>query len=123
MFNTTGMNRESPGRTSNNRRGTGNNRDGTGTAPPRQSYGKAPVNVVRVPKTGALPERHRHSMGLRRGITSDDRALPGSDAGIDTVSAGAFTGAQPGHYRQQLGLCRDAVGFHRGTTGDNRDKP
>ncbi|KAH3835550.1 hypothetical protein DPMN_108903 [Dreissena polymorpha] len=30
MCNTSGMNRESPGRTSNDRRGTGNNRDGTG---------------------------------------------------------------------------------------------
>ncbi|KAH3866620.1 hypothetical protein DPMN_029717 [Dreissena polymorpha] len=29
MFNTSGMNRESPGRTGNDRRGTGNNRDGT----------------------------------------------------------------------------------------------
>ncbi|KAH3856116.1 hypothetical protein DPMN_098696 [Dreissena polymorpha] len=30
MFNTSRMNRESPGRTGNDRRGTGNNRDGTG---------------------------------------------------------------------------------------------
>ncbi|KAH3851429.1 hypothetical protein DPMN_093911 [Dreissena polymorpha] len=30
MFNTYGMNRESKGRTGNDRRGTGNNRDGTG---------------------------------------------------------------------------------------------
>ncbi|KAH3703256.1 hypothetical protein DPMN_078287 [Dreissena polymorpha] len=30
MFNTFGMNRESPGRTGNDQRGTGNNRDGTG---------------------------------------------------------------------------------------------
>ncbi|KAH3815501.1 hypothetical protein DPMN_144025 [Dreissena polymorpha] len=30
MFNTSGMNRESPRRTGNDRRGTGNNRDGTG---------------------------------------------------------------------------------------------
>ncbi|KAH3775834.1 hypothetical protein DPMN_177241 [Dreissena polymorpha] len=29
MFYTSGMNRESPGRTGNDRRGTGNNRDGT----------------------------------------------------------------------------------------------
>ncbi|KAH3703335.1 hypothetical protein DPMN_078369 [Dreissena polymorpha] len=54
------MNRESPGRTGNDRHGTGNNRDGTGNnrdgteAPlgpyrPRQSYGNAPVNAVRVP--------------------------------------------------------------------------
>ncbi|KAH3791648.1 hypothetical protein DPMN_145137 [Dreissena polymorpha] len=61
------MNRGSPGRTGNERRGTennrdgnGNNRDGTGNnrdgtiAPPgpykpQQSYGNAPVNVVRVP--------------------------------------------------------------------------
>ncbi|KAH3812766.1 hypothetical protein DPMN_141205 [Dreissena polymorpha] len=117
MFNTSGMNRESSGR----------------TRQPRQSYGNAPVNAVRVTKTGALPERHRHSPGHRRGITDDDRALPGSDVGIDTVSAGgvtvyrgsagtlpAFTGAQPEHYRRQLGLCRDAAVFHRGTTGDNR---
>ncbi|KAH3815974.1 hypothetical protein DPMN_144513 [Dreissena polymorpha] len=33
MFNTSGKNRESPGRTGNNRCGTGNNRDGT-VAPP-----------------------------------------------------------------------------------------
>ncbi|KAH3863620.1 hypothetical protein DPMN_026608 [Dreissena polymorpha] len=60
MFNTSGTNRESPGWTGNDRHGTGNNRDGTwnnrdGTvAPPgpyipRQSYGNAPVNAVRVP--------------------------------------------------------------------------
>ncbi|KAH3864647.1 hypothetical protein DPMN_027670 [Dreissena polymorpha] len=67
MFNTSGMNRESPGRTGNDRRGTENNRDGTGNnrdgtvAPPgpiqtRQSYGNAPVvaggdpvNAGRVP--------------------------------------------------------------------------
>ncbi|KAH3830648.1 hypothetical protein DPMN_103967 [Dreissena polymorpha] len=30
MFNTSEMNRESPGRTGNDRRDTGNNRDGTG---------------------------------------------------------------------------------------------
>ncbi|KAH3784658.1 hypothetical protein DPMN_162621 [Dreissena polymorpha] len=41
MFNTSGMNRESPRRTGNDRRGTGNNRDGTGNnrdgtvAPPK----------------------------------------------------------------------------------------
>ncbi|KAH3821593.1 hypothetical protein DPMN_123357 [Dreissena polymorpha] len=33
MFNTSGINRESPGRTGNDRCGTGNNRDGT-VAPP-----------------------------------------------------------------------------------------
>ncbi|KAH3855728.1 hypothetical protein DPMN_098300 [Dreissena polymorpha] len=43
MFNTSGMNRESPGRTGNDRRGTGNNRDCTGNNTPRQSYGNAPV--------------------------------------------------------------------------------
>ncbi|KAH3696000.1 hypothetical protein DPMN_083464 [Dreissena polymorpha] len=32
-INTSGMNRGSPGRTGNNRRGTGNNRDCNGTAP------------------------------------------------------------------------------------------
>ncbi|KAH3705048.1 hypothetical protein DPMN_080111 [Dreissena polymorpha] len=30
VFNTSGMNRESPERTGNDRRGTGNNQDGTG---------------------------------------------------------------------------------------------
>ncbi|KAH3860730.1 hypothetical protein DPMN_023649 [Dreissena polymorpha] len=54
------MYRESPGRTSNDRRGTGNNRDCTGNnrdgtvaSPgpyrPRQIYGNAPVNAVKVP--------------------------------------------------------------------------
>ncbi|KAH3799193.1 hypothetical protein DPMN_152799 [Dreissena polymorpha] len=58
------MNRESPGRTSNDRRGTGNNRDGDGNnrdgtvAPPgpiqtpaelRQRPGGAPLNGGRVP--------------------------------------------------------------------------
>ncbi|KAH3726253.1 hypothetical protein DPMN_052111 [Dreissena polymorpha] len=67
------------------------------------------MNAVRVPKTGALPECHRHSTGLRRGITGDDRGE---------------TGALPhGGFRRCYGipgLCRDAAGFHRGTTGDNR---
>ncbi|KAH3881525.1 hypothetical protein DPMN_005451 [Dreissena polymorpha] len=57
MFNTSGMKRESPGRTGNDRRGNGNNRDGT-LAPPgpkhtpaelRQRPGRAPVNAGRVP--------------------------------------------------------------------------
>ncbi|KAH3846825.1 hypothetical protein DPMN_089132 [Dreissena polymorpha] len=58
------MNRESPGRTGNDRRGTGNNRDGTdnnrdGTVTPpgpiqtraelRQRPAVAPVNAGRVP--------------------------------------------------------------------------
>ncbi|KAH3712372.1 hypothetical protein DPMN_072072 [Dreissena polymorpha] len=64
MFNTSGMNRESPGRTGNDLRGTWNNRDCTGSnrdgtlAPPgpkhtpaelRQRPGGAPVNAGRVP--------------------------------------------------------------------------
>ncbi|KAH3709763.1 hypothetical protein DPMN_069227 [Dreissena polymorpha] len=85
------------------------------------------MKAVRVPKTGALSECHRHSPGLRRSITGDDRA--DADAGIDTVSAGGVTvyralpgrcRLSPGHYRRQPGLCRDAAGFHRGSTGDNR---
>ncbi|KAH3819096.1 hypothetical protein DPMN_120828 [Dreissena polymorpha] len=103
-------------------------------------------------KTGALPECYRHSPGLRRDITGDDRgetrgvavALPWSDAGIDTVSAGgvtvyrgsagtlpAFTGAlpattgampgrcrlSPGHYRRQPGLCRGLIGINSSQSG------
>ncbi|KAH3778860.1 hypothetical protein DPMN_180335 [Dreissena polymorpha] len=64
MFNTSGINRESPGRTGNGRRGTGNNRDGTGNnrdgtvvppgpiqTPPelRQRPGGSQVNAGRVP--------------------------------------------------------------------------
>ncbi|KAH3801382.1 hypothetical protein DPMN_155031 [Dreissena polymorpha] len=45
MFNTSGINRESPGRTGNDRRGTGNNRDGTGN----NRDGNAPLNAGRVP--------------------------------------------------------------------------
>ncbi|KAH3700051.1 hypothetical protein DPMN_075017 [Dreissena polymorpha] len=101
-----GDDRDEPGKTGAPPGKTGAAPGTTGTAPPRQSYGNAPVNAVR--KTGALPERHRHSPGLRRGITSDDRALPGSDDGIDKVSAGGVT------------VYRGSAGFHRGTTGDNR---
>ncbi|KAH3821597.1 hypothetical protein DPMN_123361 [Dreissena polymorpha] len=100
------MNRKEPGRTGNDRCGTENNRDGT-------SYGNAPVNA----KTCALPERHWHSPGLRRGITGDDRALPVPAGLWYTGALPAFTDAQPGHYRRQPGLCRDAAGFHRGTSG------
>ncbi|KAH3752625.1 hypothetical protein DPMN_187246 [Dreissena polymorpha] len=80
--------------------------------------------------TGAPPGHYRRRPGWNRGVAV---ALPGSDAGIDTVSAGGVTayrcsawtlsvffGAQLGQYRRQPGLCRDAAGFHRGTTGDNR---
>ncbi|KAH3837188.1 hypothetical protein DPMN_110568 [Dreissena polymorpha] len=131
------MNRESPGRTGNDRRGTGNNRDGTGnnrrapgttgTAPslhrgpyrPRQSYDNAPVNGVRVP---ALC---RNATGIHQGSAGALPATTGVKPGLPVVLryTGAlpdFTGAQPGHYRRQPGLCRDAAGFHRGTTGDNR---
>ncbi|KAH3803333.1 hypothetical protein DPMN_131591 [Dreissena polymorpha] len=63
MFNTYGMNKESPSRTGNERRGTGNNRDCTGNnrdgtlappgpkhtpAEPRQRPSGAPVNAGRV---------------------------------------------------------------------------
>ncbi|KAH3854886.1 hypothetical protein DPMN_097444 [Dreissena polymorpha] len=67
------------------------------------------MNAVRVPKTGALPECHRHSPGLRRGITGDDRGETGS---LPHGECRRFYGIP--------GLCRDAAGFHRGTTGDNR---
>ncbi|KAH3852389.1 hypothetical protein DPMN_094896 [Dreissena polymorpha] len=70
MFNTSGMNRESSGKTGNDRRGTGNNRDGTGN---NRDGTVAPPGPIQPP-------------------------------------ALAFAGT----------LCRDAAGFHRGTTGDNR---
>ncbi|KAH3741122.1 hypothetical protein DPMN_047841 [Dreissena polymorpha] len=77
---------------------TGNNRDGNVAPPgpirPRQSYGKPPTVYK---KTGALPERHRHSPGLRRGITGDDQGSTGAADGV-TLSPG----------------------LNRGTTGDNR---
>ncbi|KAH3707835.1 hypothetical protein DPMN_067251, partial [Dreissena polymorpha] len=89
-----------------------------------QSYGNAPVNAVRVPNATGI---HQGSAGA---LSSTTGVKPGRchtvSAGVVTVyrgSAGtltAFTGAQPGHYRRQRGLCRDAAGFHRGTTGDNR---
>ncbi|KAH3768844.1 hypothetical protein DPMN_170060 [Dreissena polymorpha] len=41
---------------------------------------------VRVPKTGAVPEFHRHSPGLRRGIIGIIGVKPGH-----TVSAGGVT--------------------------------
>ncbi|KAH3892625.1 hypothetical protein DPMN_016746 [Dreissena polymorpha] len=102
----------------------------------RKSPGIATVHK----KTGALPECHRHSPGLRRGITGDDRgvavALPGSDAGIDTVSAGgvtvyrgsagtlpAFTGALPATTRAMPGRCRLSPGHYRRQPGLYRDKP
>ncbi|KAH3719765.1 hypothetical protein DPMN_062637 [Dreissena polymorpha] len=79
--------------------------------------------------TGAPPGHYWRRQGCNRGVAV---ALPGSDAGLDTVSAGgvtvyrgsagtlpAFTGApttgampgrcrlSPGHYRRQPGLDRD----------------
>ncbi|KAH3739508.1 hypothetical protein DPMN_046160 [Dreissena polymorpha] len=65
------MNRKSSGRIGNDRRGTGNNWDGIGNnrdgtvAPrgpyrPRQCYGNASMNAVRVPAfTGAPPGHYR----------------------------------------------------------------
>ncbi|KAH3843196.1 hypothetical protein DPMN_116707 [Dreissena polymorpha] len=98
----TGKNRQRPAR---NREQPGRhrkNRDGT-------SYGNSQVNAVRVPQTGALPERHRHSPGLRRGITGDDRGE---------------TGVLPhGECRRCYGIpgrCRLSPGLNQGTTGDNR---
>ncbi|KAH3735923.1 hypothetical protein DPMN_042484 [Dreissena polymorpha] len=120
------------GSTGMNRRSIGDDRDEpgkTGAPPekPRHSYGNAPVNAVR--KTGALPERHWYSPGLRRGITDDDQALSGSDAGKDTgrcrLSPGLSRGTtgdnrgyagtlpvSPGHYRRQPGLCRGFTGIN-----------
>ncbi|KAH3834494.1 hypothetical protein DPMN_107822 [Dreissena polymorpha] len=89
MFNTSGINRESPGRTGNDRRCTGNNWDGT-VAPPgpiqtpaelRQRPGEcrsSPGVATVYKKLGALPKRHRHSTELRRGITGDDRGKTGA---------------------------------------------
>ncbi|KAH3791525.1 hypothetical protein DPMN_145013 [Dreissena polymorpha] len=90
------MNRESPGsyrqRPERHREQPGrlrNNRDGT-VAPPgpiqtpaelRQRPGEcrcSPGKATVYKKTGALPERHRHPPGLRRGITGDDRSKTGA---------------------------------------------
>ncbi|KAH3695263.1 hypothetical protein DPMN_082720 [Dreissena polymorpha] len=94
------MNRESPGRTGNDRRGTGNNRDGDGNnwdgtvAPPgpiqtpaelRQRLGEcrySPGIATVYKKTGALPGRHRHFPGLRRGITGVKPGRCRSSAGV-----------------------------------------
>ncbi|KAH3807510.1 hypothetical protein DPMN_135854 [Dreissena polymorpha] len=128
------MNRESPGRTGNDRRGTGNNRDGTwnkrdGTVAPsgpiqtpaeiRQIYGNAPVNAVRVPVLLRYIRKQalcRNATGIHRGSAGAFPAttgvkqgvavtLSGSDAGIDTVSAGSVT------------VYWGSAGFHRGSTG------
>ncbi|KAH3819089.1 hypothetical protein DPMN_120820 [Dreissena polymorpha] len=97
------MNREGPATTDEAPGTTGKALGTTETAPPRQSYGNAPVNAVRVPKTGALPERHRHSPGLRRGITGNDRVETGA------LPAGGVTVR-----------CRLSPGLNRGTTGNKR---
>ncbi|KAH3827342.1 hypothetical protein DPMN_129275 [Dreissena polymorpha] len=113
----TGMNRGRPGKTGappgNQREGpvttgaapetTGTATETTGTAPSRQSYGNASANAVRVLKTSARPERHRHSPGLRRGITGDDR---GENRGVACRRRYGIPG-----------LCPEAAGFHRGSTG------
>ncbi|KAH3734419.1 hypothetical protein DPMN_040859 [Dreissena polymorpha] len=101
------MNRGSTGM---NRGSIGDDRDEPGkTGAPPGNYGNAPVNAVRVPKTGALSERHRHSPGLGRGITGDDRGK---------------TGALPhGDCRRCYGipgLCRLSAGLNQSSTGDNR---
>ncbi|KAH3839106.1 hypothetical protein DPMN_112529 [Dreissena polymorpha] len=66
------------------------------------------MNAARVPETGALRKCHRHSPGLRRGITGDDRG-----------ETGALPHGECWRCYGIPGLCRDAVGFRRGTTGDN----
>ncbi|KAH3876649.1 hypothetical protein DPMN_000497 [Dreissena polymorpha] len=114
----------SPGKTDNAGAApgtTGTAPETTGTAPKlhlgpyrtRQSYGNAPVKAVRV------------LVYLRHGECRRCNGIPGF---AGTLSA--FTGAQPGHYRRQPGLFRDAAGFHRAlpaTTGAlsglHRDKP
>ncbi|KAH3882846.1 hypothetical protein DPMN_006791 [Dreissena polymorpha] len=137
MCNTSGSHREGP-KTTGTARTTGTAPGTTGTAPPRQSYGNAPLIAVRVPKTGALPQRHRHSPGLRRGITGDDRgkigSLPACGVTVYRESAGSHrdsTGAlpattggmpgrcrlSPGHYRRQPGLCRGFTGINRSQFG------
>ncbi|KAH3804980.1 hypothetical protein DPMN_133272 [Dreissena polymorpha] len=115
-FNTSGMNRDGSAT-------TGAAPGTTGTAPPWQSYGNAPVNAVRVPKTGALPERHRHSRGSAGAFPATTGVKPGRCLPAVLRYYGArpaFTGAQPGHYQRQPGLCWDAAGFHWGFSGDNR---
>ncbi|KAH3747664.1 hypothetical protein DPMN_182093 [Dreissena polymorpha] len=103
-FNTSAMNRESPGKTSNDQRSTGNNQESTGnnqdgtvsstgahtdpgraTATPRLSpvvprwnlgeYRQSPGIAQVHQKIGALPGRNWHLLGLRWGITGNDLGL------------------------------------------------
>ncbi|KAH3808954.1 hypothetical protein DPMN_137316 [Dreissena polymorpha] len=83
--------------------------------------------------TGAPPGHYRRRPGRNRGVVV---ALPGSDAGIDTVSscgvtvyrgsAGtlpAFTGALPATTGAMPGRCRLSPGHYRRQPGLDRDKP
>ncbi|KAH3708941.1 hypothetical protein DPMN_068399 [Dreissena polymorpha] len=47
MFNTSGINRKSPGRTGNDRRGIGNNRDGNGN---NRDGSVAPPGPIQTPE-------------------------------------------------------------------------
>ncbi|KAH3854889.1 hypothetical protein DPMN_097448 [Dreissena polymorpha] len=81
MFSTSGINRESPGRTRNDRRGTGINRDG-GVTVYRVSAGFCRGSTGALPATtGAMPGRCRLSPGLKRGTTGDKRDSAGTSPG------------------------------------------
>ncbi|KAH3876275.1 hypothetical protein DPMN_000114 [Dreissena polymorpha] len=94
MFNTSGMNWESLGRTGKDRPGTGNNRDGTGNNRDG-TLARGPIQT---------PAELRQCPGCRPWCPGECRQSPGI-ATVNWRSAGmppAFTGAPPGHYRRQL---------------------
>ncbi|KAH3888682.1 hypothetical protein DPMN_012722 [Dreissena polymorpha] len=120
MFNISGMNRESPGK--------------TGAAPAPGTIGTAPGTTGAAPK----PALCRNATGIHWG---SDGALPAttevkvSTGGVTVYrgSAGtlpAFTGAQPGHYRRHRGYAATLSAFTGALTattgalpGLHRDKP
>ncbi|KAH3702319.1 hypothetical protein DPMN_077333 [Dreissena polymorpha] len=147
MLNTCGVNRESPGRTGNDRRGTGNNRNIQTPAELRQRPGcrlwwpgGAPVNAGRVPvklRYIGKPAHCQDATGIHRGSAWElrattvlnrgvDVALPGCDSGIAPLSGGGVTvyrdsaGTLPAFTGARLGHYRRQPWLLRGFTGLNR---
>ncbi|KAH3807013.1 hypothetical protein DPMN_135345 [Dreissena polymorpha] len=89
MFNTSGMNRKSPGRTTTTLH-RGKNRQ-------RQSYGNAPVNYI------SKPVLCQNATGIHQATPGHNRRRPCPD--------------EFGRSNGIPGLFRDAADFHRGSTG------
>ncbi|KAH3727452.1 hypothetical protein DPMN_053387 [Dreissena polymorpha] len=105
MFNTSGINRESPGRTVNDRRGTGNNRDGTGQNRDGTVASQGPIQTPSELRQRPVfrrwsPGEFRQSPGIAMALCQDATDIHRGPA----WALPATTGVKPGRCRSSAGV-------------------